>query len=77
MKLKSLVAAAAALSLSSAPAIAAPAAPTAAPAPAAETVEGSEFYRTGILIPIAAVVALALIVYLIVDSTSDDDPASP
>ena len=79
MKFKSLVAASLAMSLSAAPAIAAApaAAPSAVVEPADESVDGSALYRTGILIPLAAIVALALVAYLIIDSSGDDEPASP
>ena len=77
MKFTRLLAATLALSLSAAPAVAAPAVPTAALEPAAEEVEGSALYRTGILVPLAGVLVLALIVYLIIDSGGDDEPASP
>lgn len=81
MKLSKLVATAAALSLAVAPALAAPqpaAAVIAAEPAAAESVEGEALYRTGILVPLAGLIALALVVYLVIDSTGgDDEPASP
>ena len=77
MKTRTIIAAALALALPAAP-VAAAAAPAAAVAePTAETVEGEALYRSGILVPIAAVVALALIIYLVIGSGGDDEPASP
>lgn len=79
MNFKYAFALAAALSLSASPALAAaarPAPPVAQPAP--ETVEGSELYRSGIVVPLIGVLALALLVYIVINSQKDDDsPVSP
>lgn len=79
MKFSKLVAAALALSLSAAPALAAaPAAAAPQVEPAAENVEGSALYRTGILVPLVGVAVLALAIYLIFGGGGgDDEPVSP
>jgi di/tricarboxylate transporter len=75
MALKSVVAIAAAAALAAAPALAAPR--SAAPVtigPAAEKVEGSDFRRSGILIPL---IGVAIIVLALLYFTKKDRRVSP
>jgi len=44
--------------------------------PAAETVQGSELRRTGVIIPFAGVLLIALLIYLLTKS-DDKEPVSP
>jgi len=83
---KGLIAAVAAVGLSATPAIAAAnsAAATARVAsaevaPAAETVEGDSelFGRGGFIIPLIAIVLIALGIYIAVDDNDEDLPVSP
>ena len=86
MVFKGLIAAVAAVGLSATPAIAAAnsAAATARVAnaevaPAAETVEGESelFGRGGFIIPLIAIVLIALGIYIAVDDNGDGPPVSP
>ena len=73
MRIKSLLAAAGALSLAVAPVAAqAQAAASAAITPATEEVEGSEI-RGGFILPLIAIIAIIL---AILHFTGDDDPIS-
>ena len=60
--LKRVLVSVAALSLTVSPVLAQSRAPAAAPEPAAESVEGSEMYRGGIILPLLGVLALTLVV---------------
>lgn len=77
MRINSILAAVAAVSLVAAPAIAAPKAvgapATSEIAPAGETVEGEQI-RGGFLLPLAIIVAIILGVLLLTDN--DEDPIS-
>jgi len=76
---KGLIAATAAIALSATPALAqANASAATAVAPATETVEGSEMFgRGGFIIPLLAIVAVALGIWILLDDDEDDLPASP
>ena len=76
--MKRVIAPLSALFLMASPVLAQSAAPPQAPAPAAETVEGSELYRTGFVIPLVAVAALILALYATGTWPFDDgEPVSP
>ena len=82
--LKFLVSAAAAVALATAPAIAtaqsraAPAAQAAQVQPSDEQAEGSELRRRGFILPLVAVVAIIVLVYLLTRKDKDEAfPVSP
>jgi hypothetical protein len=85
MSLKRFAGAATALALILSPTVAA--AQTAAAAtsavsqqavqPEAETAEGSELRRTGIIIPLAALLLIGLLIYLLTKKGDDKEPRSP
>ena len=76
--LKRAITSLAALSFMASPLLAQSAAPPHAPEPAAETVEGSELYRTGFIIPLVGVAALILALYATGTWPFDDgEPVSP
>ena len=64
MAFKSVIAAVAAAALAIAPTVATAQNPAPAPVPAEESVEGSE-YRGGIMLPLAAIVAIIIAVLLL------------
>ena len=72
MRIKSILAAVAAVSMASAPVVAAPKAPEVAPQ--SETVEGEQI-RGGFLLPLAIIIAIIIGVLLLTDD--DEDPVSP
>jgi hypothetical protein len=76
MRINSILAAVAAVSMAAAPAVAAPrpvAAATAEVAPQSETVEGEQI-RGGFLLPLAIIIAIILGVLLL--TNDDEDPIS-
>ena len=72
MRLNSILAAVAAISMAAAPAIAAPK-PAAEVAPQSETVEGDQI-RGGFLLPLAIIIAIIIGVLLL--TKDDEDPIS-
>ena len=72
MRINSILAAVAAVSMAAAPAIAAPK-PAAEVAPASETVEGDQI-RGGYLLPLAIIIAIIIGVLLL--TKDDEDPIS-
>lgn len=76
MRISSIIAAMAAVSMAAAPVVAAPKPAAAAAtevAPASETVEGEQI-RGGFLLPLAIIIAIILGVVLL---TKDEEPTSP
>jgi hypothetical protein len=69
----------AALSFMANPVLAQATTAPAAPAPAAETVEGSELYRTGIILPLLGVTVLLLVILAATKTFpfDEDEPVSP
>ena len=73
MRIKSILAAVAAVSMAAAPVVAQPK-PAAEVAPASETVEGEQI-RGGFLLPLAIIIAIILGVVLL--TKDDEEPTSP
>jgi hypothetical protein len=76
--LKKALVSVAALSLAASPVLAQAGASGAMPEPAAETSEGNELFRGGIIIPTLVVLTVILIILAATDTWPfDDEPASP
>jgi len=77
--LKKAMVSLAALSFMANPVLAQATTAPAAPAPAAETVEGSELYRTGIILPLLGVTVLLLVILAATKTFpfDEDEPVSP
>ena len=77
--LKRAIVSLASLSLMSSPVLAQAATAPQAPEPAAETVEGSELYRTGYIIPLLGITVLVLVILAATGTApfDDDEPVSP
>lgn len=77
--LKKAIVSLAALSFMASPVLAQSRAAPPAPEPAAESVEGSELYRTGFIIPLLGVTLLVLVILAATKTFpfDDDEPVSP
>ena len=77
--LKKAMVSLAALSFMANPVLAQSTAAAPTPEPAAETVEGSELYRTGFIIPLLGVTILVLVILAATETFpfDDDEPVSP